>query len=146
MASEHYIGPHRYVLDGDLVHNLPDRQEPLDLETMQAYTALLEPIFIKYGRIFLLTNACSLFNVTAPARRHLADWARGTHITASAIYGGDYTSRTLIKMIESVMAISGRSRGRLPAKQAFFANEPEARAWLVRERDKYLAAHPDAPR
>lgn len=146
MATEHFIGPHRYIVDADLIHNMPDRSQPLDLEMMQAYTALVEPIFIKYGRIFLLNDASSVFNVSAPARRHLAEWARGAQIAASATYGGNYTSRTLIKMIESVMAISDRNRGRLPAKQAFFSTETEARAWLERERDKYLAAHPDAPR
>lgn len=146
MATEHFIGPHRYIIEGDRVHNMPDPNQPLDLESMQAYTALLEPIFLKYGRVFMLTDASSGFNVSAQARRYLAEWPRGAQIAASASYGVNYTSRTLIKMIQSVMGLSDRSRGRQPSQQAFFASESEARAWLEVERDKYLAAHPDAPR
>lgn len=146
MATEHFIGPHRYVIDGDLVHNMPDPNEPLDLQMLKAYTVLVEPVFEKFGRIFMLNNASSVFNISAQARRHLAEWARGGQIAASATYGCNYTSRTLIKMIESVMVLSDRNRDRQPARQAFFASESEARTWLELARDKYLTAHPDAPR
>lgn len=146
MASEHFIGTHRYIIDKDLVHNIPDPSCSLDLEMMQAYTTLLEPVFVQFGRVFLLTDAGAVFNVTAQARRHLGEWSRGTQIIASATYGGNYMSRTLIKMIVSVMYLSGRNRGRMPANQAFFAAEPEARSWLLQERENYLAVHPSAPR
>lgn len=146
MATEYLIGSHRYIIDDDLVHNIPDPNRSLDLEMMQAYTALLEPVFVKFGRVFLLTDGGSIFSVTAQARRHLADWSRGAQIVASATYGGNYVSRTLIKMIVSVMSLSGRNRGRMSANQAFFASEAAARSWLLIEREKYLAAHPGAAR
>ena len=82
MATEHLIGSHRYIIDDDLVHNIPDPNRNLDLEMMQAYTALLEPVFVKFGRVFLLTDGGSIFSVTAQARRHLADWSRGAQIVA----------------------------------------------------------------
>lgn len=146
MATEYLIGSHRYIIEDDLVHNIPDPNRNLDLEMMQAYTALLEPVFVKFGRVFLLTDGGSIFSVTAQARRHLADWSRGAQIAASATYGGNYVSRTLIKMIVSVMSISGKNRGRMSANQAFFASEAEARSWLLTEKEKYLAAHPGAVR
>lgn len=146
MATEHFIGSHRYIIDDDLVHNIPDPTCSLDLEAMQAYTELLEPVFVKFGRIFLLTDVAMISAVTAQARRHLADWSRGSQIAASAMYGGNYVGRTLIKMIVSVMSMSGINRGKISANQLFCATQAEARSWLLHEKEKYLAAHPDAVR
>jgi len=146
MVSEHRIGPHRYVIDGDLVHNMADPHTALDLEMMQAYTKLLELVLQKYGRVFLLSDGRALFNISPEARRHLASWPSAPQIIASAIYGANAVSRALVKLIAAAMEIVQSSKGKQPAHtMMFFASEAEARAWLDKERCRYLAAHPEAP-
>ncbi len=143
MASEHRIGTHRYVLDEDTVHNMPDPQVSLDLPTMEAYTALVEPIFQRYGRLFMLVDGRSMFKVDAQARRHLAAWPRGPQIVACAVYGGGAVTRALIKLIVAAMSVFGSLA---MENHAYFGSEAEARSWLQEERRKYLNAHPEAPR
>lgn len=146
MASAHRIATHRYVIDEDLIHNMPDPQRAQDLKMIRAYTELLEPVLARYGRVFLLTDGSAMFNVDAQARRHLAEWPRRTQVAASAIYGGNLVSRTLIKMIAAAMDVVSKTRGQQVQNYRFFATEVEARSWLDGERRKYLDTHPDAPR
>jgi hypothetical protein len=136
MVSEHTIGPHRYVIDEDLIHNMADPGSTMELVHMQAYTAMCDPVIARYGRIFMLTDGRAMFKVSAKARRHLAEWPRGAQIAASAIYGSNLATRTVVQLIGAAMNMLGSNRGKPAINYAFFATEAEARDWLVKERAK----------
>jgi hypothetical protein len=138
MVSEHRIGPHRYVIDDDMIHNMADPESTMDIEEMRAYTAMCDPVIEKFGRLFMLTDGRAMFKVSAEARRHLAEWPRSAQIAASAIYGGNMATRALIKLIGAAMDLLGKARGKPTLNYSFFATEAEARAWLAKERDAFL--------
>lgn len=126
-------------IEGDVVLSIC--LEDTDAEGIRQFFEIVEPVFAKYGRALLLTDATRNVSVSAEARRMLAEWSK-THRVVTAIFGPGITTRAMLTLITRAMNLLGKNT----EKAAFFATEAEARAWLDEQRREFLTKHPEAPR
>ena len=84
------------------------------------------------GRAFLLADITRLAGLQPDVRRQMATWNREHRLSATAVFGGSFTVRTIVTLV--LKAIRFRDRD---AMEVYFAKEEhEARRWLAARRAK----------
>ena len=130
-------GPNPVYVEDDIVHSVVFG--PSTLEGVQAFFAIAEPVFVKYGYAFLLTDATrGVFNVTADARRAIAEWSKTHRVAASALFGPGPMIRGMLTLVSRAMSVLGQGDQNVH----FFATEAEARTWFDDQREKHRRNNP----
>ena len=132
----------------DGAKNLPDKPEGLEIHWeddllvarlhadydlaaelyLQAARVALEE---RYGYRLVIVDARKGRTITAEARRRMVPWHRSRNAPgAVAVLGGDFTTKTLVKMALSAARVLTKRQIRF----AFCDTEEEARAWIEKQR------------
>lgn len=126
--------PNEVYVEDDLIFSVS--RQPTTLESVKTYFAAVEPLFLRYGHAFMLTDATRTLEVTAEARRYIAEWGKTHRVIASALFGTSGATRAMLQLVTSAMKLVGKNGDQ---NIRFFSQESEARAWLDEQRREFYA-------
>lgn len=133
MRESRPYGKHELYVETDIVVSIV--KGVVTLPDVQLLLACFEEVIIRHGRALLLADNAQFTSIDADARRLGALWVAGKPVLGMATYNASFASRTLVSLIIKGINLLNPS----PLPFIFVKSEPEARAWLAEQRQRYLA-------
>lgn len=132
---EYRIGPHRLVVEDDVVFSHSD--QAVTGEEMQRLLDICTSVRARWGRLYVVTIMGPGFDMTPGARKVASDWGRQQGMTHNIVVGASLAMRTLLSLISRAHKLLGARQDAME----FAATEAEARSLVA----KHKAAQAPVP-
>jgi hypothetical protein len=129
MATEHTIGTHQLVIDGDTVLvrwiGMPF------MEDMVRAHEHFDRVLATHGRLFIVNDMRRSGIPSAPTRQYVASWVAKNPVSGIANFGASTAVRILHLLLVRATGILGNKPA---APSLYFDSEAEALAWVATRR------------
>lgn len=122
---EHVIGPHRIVVEQDLL--IAYANGPWRMEETKRLLTLSEETYARLGSVYIITVIGPGYDLPPESRKYVAEWGRNNFVNGNVIAGAPFAMRTLVTLLSRASQLIGAKN----ATVTFVDDEAAARAWIA---------------
>ena len=130
-APVYRFGAHAVELEDDLV--IARFRGVLTVAEAQVFTAHVDAITAARGPVYTVLDMRQALGPEPQAREWIGQWGKHAQIHASAVFGAN----TVLRVVLTLLSNATRLLFRRSPPLGFCADELEARAWVVEQRNKF---------